>query len=108
MEQDYSPEATELRLWADNDGASYKRSTGPALANIAKKMHNLDTYSAAKASQFLADVLKDAAKTYEAEFMLPGQWKSVFPRWVRLEAADAMLASLWAEVELGNYDQVTA
>ena len=104
---DYSHEATELRLWADNDGPSYKRSTGPALANLAKKMKQ-DDYSAAKASQFLADVLKDAAKTYEAEFMNFGEWRKVFPRWVRLEAADAMLHSLWNEVELGNYDQASA
>jgi hypothetical protein len=101
-----SHEAVELRLWADNDSASYKR-TGPALELLAKKMLR-DDYSAAKASQFLADVLKDAAKTYEAEFMTPGSWKTVFPRWVRLEAADAMLADLWAEVELGNMPSVAS
>ena len=32
-----SHEAVELRLWADNDSASYKR-TGPALELLAKKM----------------------------------------------------------------------
>ena len=99
---DYSHEATELRLWADNDGPTYRTRTGPALDNLARKMQR-DDYSAAKASQFLADVLKDAAKSYAREFCSnPNEWKTLFPRWVRLEAADAMLASLWAEVELGN------
>lgn len=106
MEQELSHEAVELRLWADNDSVSYAR-TGPALELLAKRMLRED-YSAAKASQFLADVLKDAAKSYEREFMLPGAWKTVFPRWVRLEAADAMLHDLWAEVELGNMPSVAS
>lgn len=99
-------EATELRLWADNDAPTYKR-TGAVLELLAKKMQR-DDYSPTKACAFLADVLKDAAKSYEREFMTDGSWKTVFPRWVRMEAADSMLASLWEEVQLGNMPSVNA
>lgn len=99
-------EAVELRLWAENDGATYKR-TGAALELLAAKMLRED-YSPSKACAFLADVLKDAAKSYEREFMTSRAWKTVFPRWVRMEAADAMLASLYEEVQLGNMPSVKA
>lgn len=98
-------EAVELRLWAENDGEFYRQRLAPVYNNLAKKMLDMDTYSPVKACNFLANVLKDAAKSYGREFLADRQngWKSIFPAWVRREAADAMLHDLMAEVELGNW-----
>ncbi len=99
----YTIEATELRLWADNDSESYHARTLPALQAI--QHHMGADYDRERAVRFLAGALALAAKTYAREFCNPGEsdaWMRVFPPEARTEAARMMLDSLEAEVKLGN------
>ena len=97
---DWTHEAVELVLYADNDGATYRRRTFPVLNNLARKMGKGD-YDRERAVAFLEDALKDAAKSYGREFMA-GDALDVFTPAVRREAAQIMLESLASEVKLGN------
>ena len=63
--------ATELRLFADNDGDLYRQRTRPILANLGKKFR-AGTYQSDLACKLWFSWAADAAKRYVAEFAAPG------------------------------------
>jgi len=84
-------EATELALYAVNDGDLYRQRATPIMENLVRK-HMRGTYDATlalKAWQYLAD---DAAKAYRKEFSMVGG----FDKPTR-EAAAKRIADYYAE-----------
>ena len=98
---------TELVLYAQNDGDLYQRYYQPISNNMAKKYEKgiYDPDAAIKGWMYFIDA---AAKQYHQEFGSPNlPWHSVFPKAVRLAAAQE-IADEWLteyEIQHGSEDE---
>ena len=82
-----SPEARELLLYADNDGRLYAISFKPIVETLRRHL-NKGRYNPTLATKLWMYHAERAAKAYEKEFLNPGEWKTVFPKSARKEAAE--------------------
>lgn len=98
-----SAEATELKLYIDNDGDLHRQMTTSILKNLVTKRargeyeHDL----AVKAFGYLVEA---GAKKYAKEF--GGTWHQMFDVPTRRAVAEELTDSFEAEAKLGNYDQL--
>lgn len=98
-------EATELKLYIDNDGDLYRSQTTSILKNLATKRargeykHDL----AVKAFGYLVEA---GAKKYAKEFDSPGNWHKIFDVPTRKAIAEALTRDFEGEAALGNYDHL--
>ena len=88
-EGNMSTEARELYLYTDNDGDLYRQKREPIQKNLMKKIEKgkYNSKLAVKLWMYLAD---DGAKKYVKDF--GGTVKDMFPKKVRMEAAEAFAA----------------
>jgi hypothetical protein len=95
-----STEARELELYATNVEAWIK----PVIQTLSKK-HRAGVFDYEKAIKCVDRYcLVPAAKQYNREFgSMTQSWNSVFPKAVRLEAAETIVKEWVAEFKLGNY-----
>jgi hypothetical protein len=95
-----STEARELELYATNVEAWIK----PVIQTLSKK-HRAGVFDYEKAIKCVDRYcLVPAAKQYKLEFgSMTQSWNSMFPRTVRLEAAETIVKEWVAEFKLGNY-----
>lgn len=87
----------ELTLYADNDGALYRRRE-PYLNNMRRKMavRKYDRVKGVKLWEYFAE---QAARKYVTEF--GGDWAKTFPKSVRREAAKHFEAVARQEIQGG-------
>jgi len=102
-EDGMNTEATELKIYIENDGRIYESSTRPIYKNLATKkakgeyVHDL----AVKAFLHLATF---GAKNYHREHGSMGQsWSQMFDTETRRQVAEAMTAYFETEWRLGNF-----
>jgi hypothetical protein len=96
-----SHEATELKLFIDNDGDLYRQMRTSIDRNlITKKARGIYQHDlAVKGFGYLAEA---GAKKYAKEF--GGTWHQMFTPAVRREVAEALTRNFEGEAALGNYD----
>ena len=96
----FSDAARELQLYTDNTEAYIR----PAWVTLGK-FHKRGTFNLDRAIAYLERyVLTPAAKQYNREHgSMSTSWHAIFPKAVRLEAAEAIAAGMVAEFRLGNY-----
>jgi hypothetical protein len=87
MEGVESEEAKELILYIESDNQLYTSRVLPIYKNLSKKKLKgvYDPKLAVKLFMYLVD---EGAKKYAKEHATPAQWNTIFPRMVRLEAAE--------------------
>ncbi len=91
-----SDEATELLLYAQNDGDLYRSMVQSVQKNLERKIKS-GKYNHKFAPKAWLHVLDAAAKKYVKEFDAPGsKWSDVFPKKARMEAAQEW-ADQWYE-----------
>ena len=95
-----STDARELELYATNVEAFI----GPVVKNLSKH-HKRGNFSLDKAIHSIERYcLTPAAKQYKREFgSMTTAWHQMFPKAVRLEAAESIARHWAAEFRLGNY-----
>ena len=96
--------AAELVMFVENDGDLYRQQTTPIMKNLMKKWKK-GTYDHSLAPKMWGYLMDSAAKKYVQEFGSPDdKWHEMFPKNIRMLAAQ-MMADRWKEeAELGNYD----
>ena len=92
--------ATELRLFADNDGSLYSQRTAPILKNLGKRFQ-AGTYQSDLAVKLWFSWAADAAKRYVAEFGTAGD--VIFTKADLVTVAQEKEAHERGEFELGNF-----
>jgi len=92
--------AIELVMWVNNQQVPY-RQLQAVIKNMTRKMaaNRYDTEQAVKGFMYAAE---SGAKDYAAEF--GGQWHEMFPKSVRLMAAEMLRDEFEAEVDLNPQD----
>jgi hypothetical protein len=98
--------ATELELFAENDGDLYRSMTEGILKNLATKkaQGKYDSEKAVQAFMYLAEA---GAKEYIRQHGSPGDiWHAMFPIGVRRMAATKWRDEFEEEFRLGNYDHL--
>lgn len=85
-----SPEATELTLYAINDGYLYEHSAMPIIINLQKKAKK-GTYNKAMAIDAFYYLAQEAAKKYCKDFAHVEDAPQIFDVTSRYTAAAAML-----------------
>ena len=99
--------ATELDMWASNDGADIWHALQEASLTILRKVARVGEFSPELAGDLMSRTLIPSAKRYAAcNCTRASEWSSVFPPDVRKLAGLAILQHFAAEVALGNYDDV--
>ncbi len=97
-------EATELKLFIENDADLYRQQTTPIIKNLTAKKasgkYNRDL--AVKLFMYLAEA---GAKKYEKEFMTPGTWHKVFTPAIRKEICIEWRDEFEEEFKNGSYDE---
>ena len=95
-----SVEARELELYATN----VEGWIGPVSRTLSKK-HQAGVFEYEKALRAVERYcLVPAAKQYKLEFgSMTQRWSDMFPKSVRMEAAESIVDGLVAEFRLGNY-----
>jgi hypothetical protein len=95
-----STEARELELYATNVEAWIK----PVIQTLSKK-HKAGVFDYEKAIKCVDRYcLVPAAKQYKREFgSMTVSWNSMFPKAVRLEAAEVIVNAWLEEFRIGNY-----
>lgn len=99
-------EATELKIFVDNDGTLYRQMTTSIHKNLVNKMASgkYDSEKGAKAFLHLADA---GAKKYTKEHGSRGAvWHKMFPIADRREAAVMLRDEFEEEARLGNFDHL--
>jgi len=96
-------EATELKLFIDNDATLYRQQHVPILKNLATKKarSNYRHDLAVKAFGYLAE---SGAKKYAKEF--GGTWHQMFDVPTRKRVAEELTRDFEGEYALGNYDHL--
>lgn len=94
-------EATELKLFIDNDGVLYKQKTTPIQQNLSKKFLK-GTYDHAKSVKLWMHLADNGAKKYAREYASPTEWNTIFPRSTRLAVAKDLADEWYAELKAGN------
>jgi hypothetical protein len=103
-----SDEATELKLYIDNDSDLYHRQYQPILKNLMTKraQGRYDSVKAVKLFMYLMDAgAKKYAKEHGSPYHRYSKWNEMFPKADRLQAAKAMVDDFEAEAKTGNYDE---
>lgn len=99
-------EATELKLFIDNDAALYRQQHVPILKNLATKKAR-SQYKHDLAVKAFGYLVESGAKKYAKEFGSPNQpWHKMFDIPTRKLVAEDLTKDFEAEFELGNYDDL--
>jgi hypothetical protein len=94
-------EATELRLYIDNDGDLYRSTATPIRKNLVLKQAR-DQYKHDLAVKAFGYLVEAGAKKYAKEF--GGTWYQMFDVPTRKAVAEALTRHFEIESDLGNYD----
>jgi len=97
-------EASELKLFIDNDGQLYRGMTTNIYKNLVNKKAagRYNSQLATKAFLHLAD---EGAKRYTKEFGSRGdRWHEMFNKPTRMHVAEQLRDDFEEEMKLGNYD----
>ena len=101
-----STEATELKLFIDNDGDLHRRQGTSILKNLATKKVR-SQYKHDLAVKLFGYLVESGAKKYAKEFGSPGQpWHKMFDVPTRKRVAEELTRDFEGEFELGNYDNL--
>jgi hypothetical protein len=107
VQENYDSEATELKIYVENDGMLYRQMVVPWTKNLMTKAVK-GVFNKKLAIKGLANNLfTEGAKRYAKDFASPGEWSSIFPVPARKIAAEMWLEDFFAEAEIGNYDNDT-
>ena len=99
-------DATELKLFIDNDAQLYKAQRVPIFKNLATKKVR-STYKHDLAVKLFGYLVESGAKKYVKEYDAPGAvWYRVFDVPTRKAVAEALTRDFEGEFELGNYDNL--
>lgn len=99
-------EATELKLYIDNDAQLYKTQYVPIIKNLATKKVR-SQYKHDLAVKAFGYLVESGAKKYAKEFGSPGQpWNKMFDVSTRKRVAEELTRDFEGEFELGNYDDL--
>jgi len=99
-----SDEATELKIFIENDGQLYRSQFQPIQKNLITKMAR-GIYDHNKAVKLFMYLCESGAKSYIKQFgTSDGKWFEMFDKRARLEVADELATEFEDEAELGNYD----
>ena len=99
-------EATELKLYIDNDSDLYRRQTTSLLKNLATKKVR-SQYKHDLAVKLFGYLVESGAKKYAKEFGSPGQaWHKMFDVPTRKRVAEELTRDFEGKFELGNYDHL--
>lgn len=95
----------ELKLFIDNDGELYTRSTVPTIKSLLKKWRSgrYDQSKSVQAWRYLADA---GAKKYQRDMGDRTPWNVVFPTQVRQAVAMALAEDFAAAASTGDYDDL--
>jgi len=95
-------EASELKLFIDNDGQLYRGMTTNIYKNLVNKKAAGRYNSQLATKAFLAD---EGAKRYVKEFGSRGdRWHEMFNKPTRMHVAEQLRDDFEEEMKLGNYD----
>jgi len=98
--------AHELVLFIDNDAQLYRSQHTPIIKNLMTK-HAQGRYNSALAVKLFMYLVDNGAKKYAKEHGGPGaKWNDMFPKAVRVKAAEALRDSFEGEAEVGGYDDL--
>lgn len=89
--------ATELVLYAENDGDLYRQMLRPIESNLIKKARK-GTYDSKLALKAWVGFADAAAKKYAKEFASPGDWNKIFTPATRHMAAKEILRHFEGEL----------
>jgi hypothetical protein len=96
-------EATELKLYIDNDGNLYRQQTTSILKNLATKRARGD-YKHELAVKLFGYLVESGAKKYAKEFGSPDQpWHKMFDVATRKQVAEELTRDFEVEVKNGGY-----
>lgn len=99
-------EATELKLFIDNDAALHRQQRVPILKNLATKKVR-SQYKHDLAVKAFGYLVESGAKKYAKEFGSPGQpWHKLFDVPTRKAVAQELTRAFEVDFELGNYDHL--
>lgn len=94
----------ELVIYIENDGELYRRRTMPIMKNLARKMRK-GNYDPSKAVKLWMYLVNDGAKKYAQEFDPSGaKWHEMFPKAIRLLAAQELAEQFQDEVKEGEHN----
>ncbi len=98
--------AAELKLYTENDGDIYRRTTTSILRALATR-RAAGRYNSEKAIDAFMNLAEVGAKKYAREFGGPGaKWGDMFPKPIRRMAAKEWRDEFEVEYALGNYNHL--
>lgn len=99
-------DATELKIFIDNDGELHRQQTTSILKNLATKRAR-GVYKHDLAVKLFGYLVESGAKKYVKQYDAPSsKWHDVFNVATRKQVAEALTRDFEAEAKLGNYDNL--
>lgn len=89
-------EATELKLFIDNDGDLYRQQTQPIIKNLQRKLAK-GVFDKSKSEKLWMYLVENGAKKYAKQFSIGSDWHKIFSMADRKAVARALAEEFVSE-----------